>query len=414
MASTTLNITETITPFDEVDESVSPIRTVVDVEDTVNVSEAITDVLAQRTIIVEEDAIVISETVSETHTERFIRNLDDEVSVQETLVATEQHNFVIPVEESISISETVSETHTIRTIINVEDGIGVNDEDDASANDRTIKSVPETIILLDTVTTVQTQRFERSTEEVPINVSDIAIQEYGIKIESVTGGRGFVDGSSFGSFQAGASASLSVALNPNFVFYKWSFSKSGIVNIFDPNSTIIIPSGGGSITPILIDMGAIVLDFNSVVLVSDPNVYKYNADPNGDFISTTEETVIAGDAVTVAKENITIEQGSTFTRVVVYKDADGNPVDLTGYTAEMQIRKTKTSSSVIITLSTSNGRLELGGVDGTITMIIAGAITNDLDFVWGRYDLELYPAGNTNIGIRLLEGKVNLSKQVTQ
>ena len=115
-----------------------------------------------------------------------------------------------------------------------------------------------------------------------------------------------------------------------------------------------------------------------------------------------------------AKTNLTIEQGAAFSRIVIYRDSNGDPVDLSGYTAKMQIRKTKEGSTVILELSTSDGRLTLGGALGTITIALTTADTDSLDFVWGRYDLELYPGGDTTQAIRLLEGKINLSKQVTQ
>lgn len=414
MASTTLNITDTITPFDEVDESVSPVRTTENVEDTVNVTEAITEVTTQRTFNISE-TINVSETLTETHTERTVKNVDDQIAVHEVLIATKQNIFIFDVEENIGVSESINEAHTIRTVHSVAESIGVSDVTVTTSTDRVDKGVADSIIITDDVNVNSTDRFGSSPDE-SINISDIVIQEFGIKIEDPIsgGGEGFIDGLSLGSFQAGAEATLSINLNPNVIFHRWDFSKSGITNIYDPNSTIVIPSGGGSITPILFNLGAIIVPFNSVILITDPNTYKYVEDANGDFISTTEETIFAGDAVTVATSNITIEQGSTFQKIVTYKNVNGDPVNLTGYTAEMQIRKTKESSTIIQTLSTSNGLLILGGESGTITMNIPGATTDLLDFVWGRYDLELYPGGDTNLAVRLLEGKVNLSKQVTQ
>ena len=42
-----------------------------------------------------------------------------------------------------------------------------------------------------------------------------------------------------------------------------------------------------------------------------------------------------------AQYDILIEQGATFSRTFVWKDSSEVAVDLTGYTARMQIRKTK-------------------------------------------------------------------------
>jgi hypothetical protein len=35
--------------------------------------------------------------------------------------------------------------------------------------------------------------------------------------------------------------------------------------------------------------------------------------------------------------NFTLDQGSTWTLQIVYKDSNGAPINLTGYTAEMQV-----------------------------------------------------------------------------
>ena len=48
-----------------------------------------------------------------------------------------------------------------------------------------------------------------------------------------------------------------------------------------------------------------------------------------------------------------IEQGASLDFEVQYIDSNGNPVDLSGYSARMQIRPTVTSSVVYITLSSS-------------------------------------------------------------
>ena len=51
-----------------------------------------------------------------------------------------------------------------------------------------------------------------------------------------------------------------------------------------------------------------------------------------------------------------IEQGATTDFEVIYNDSDGNPIDLTGYTARMSIRQSQISTSQLyITLSSSLG-----------------------------------------------------------
>jgi hypothetical protein len=108
--------------------------------------------------------------------------------------------------------------------------------------------------------------------------------------------------------------------------------------------------------------------------------------------------------------NFDCEQGQTFERVLTLKE-DGLPVNLTGYSAKMQVRKDFNSASIIVELSTSNGRIALGGALGTITL---GISANDTFSIArsGIYDLELISP--TNRETRVLEGEFRLHRGVTR
>jgi len=109
--------------------------------------------------------------------------------------------------------------------------------------------------------------------------------------------------------------------------------------------------------------------------------------------------------------DLCIPQGATFSRVVKWK-ADGTLVNLTGYTARMQIRQTAASATTTLALTTENGRIALGGSAGTITLSISA--TDTAAIAAGRYvyDLELVSAGG--IVTRLLQGVVTVSANVTR
>ncbi len=51
--------------------------------------------------------------------------------------------------------------------------------------------------------------------------------------------------------------------------------------------------------------------------------------------------------------SFTIEQGSTTDFEIVYKDSNGDPIDLTGYEARMQLKDSIGGSSIFLTLSSS-------------------------------------------------------------
>ncbi len=111
------------------------------------------------------------------------------------------------------------------------------------------------------------------------------------------------------------------------------------------------------------------------------------------------------------KLNLRIVRGSTFDQTLTYKDADGDPIDLTGATARAQVREEVDSSTILVTLTTENGGLTLGGGAGTIRLQISAVATALLDFSGGVWDLELVMSGVT---IPLLAGAVSLVLDVTR
>jgi hypothetical protein len=72
------------------------------------------------------------------------------------------------------------------------------------------------------------------------------------------------------------------------------------------------------------------------------------------------------------KYSFSIEQGATTSFQVIYKDANGTPVNLSGYHARMQIRETIDSSTIICRLSSSldadGTGLNLSGSAGTLPL----------------------------------------------
>jgi hypothetical protein len=109
--------------------------------------------------------------------------------------------------------------------------------------------------------------------------------------------------------------------------------------------------------------------------------------------------------------DILIEQGATYSQVITYKD-NGVAVNLTGYTARMQVRATLESASTLVELTTANGRIALGGTAGTISLTISATDTAALTSGRGVYDLEL--VSGSGIVTRLLQGVCTISRNVTR
>jgi hypothetical protein len=87
------------------------------------------------------------------------------------------------------------------------------------------------------------------------------------------------------------------------------------------------------------------------------------------------------------------------------------PVDLTGYTARMQIREKVTSETVLETLTTSNGKILINNTAKTISMILSAATTEAYTWKTGVYSLEMEKDG---VVVPLLYGSVAVEREVTR
>lgn len=104
---------------------------------------------------------------------------------------------------------------------------------------------------------------------------------------------------------------------------------------------------------------------------------------------------------------ITIEQGATFSTTVNVEDAYYNPVDLTGYSASSQMRKSYYSSSATnITASVT------GTSNGEITLSMTAANTASL--TPGRYLYDLIINDGANNVTRVVEGIATVLPSITR
>lgn len=130
------------------------------------------------------------------------------------------------------------------------------------------------------------------------------------------------------------------------------------------------------------------------------------------------------------KYSFTIEQGSTLNLELQYKDSSSDPIDLAGYEGAMQIRSTYSGSGVtyltltsslgdayekssdVSFLSFSGSSLDKPTSSGSIGIYAGWEVTEALTFTGNAfYDLEIISGSEK---IRLLEGQVKLSQQVTE
>lgn len=109
--------------------------------------------------------------------------------------------------------------------------------------------------------------------------------------------------------------------------------------------------------------------------------------------------------------NIVAEQGATFTRTLTWTDNAGAAIDLTTYTARMHVRVETHSASTVLTLTTENGGISLGGASGTITLQASATTTAALDAGSYVYDLEMVSG---SVVTRLVQGTFVVNAEVTR
>lgn len=105
--------------------------------------------------------------------------------------------------------------------------------------------------------------------------------------------------------------------------------------------------------------------------------------------------------------NYIIPKGATWDATVYWKDPNGNPINLTGYTAKLQI-STQYGVSTSLELSSGNG-ITIYPTEGKLVITATPTQTGALAI--GKYVYELELSVGTNI-YRILEGELNVSNQV--
>lgn len=114
--------------------------------------------------------------------------------------------------------------------------------------------------------------------------------------------------------------------------------------------------------------------------------------------------------MTPGKYNFVCPQGATFSKQLTWA-IDGEPVDLTTFTAKMQVREKYTSTTKILDLTTENGGILLGGDEGTIQIEVSATTTSAIVPKNYFYDLELISSSTVT---RLVEGKFMVTPEVTR
>jgi|TARA_R110000824_G_scaffold2568_1_gene11781 hypothetical protein len=111
--------------------------------------------------------------------------------------------------------------------------------------------------------------------------------------------------------------------------------------------------------------------------------------------------------------NMTIEQGSTFNLVLVWKNDANNPINLTGYSAKLQLRASTGASVILLELSSEDSdQIQVYPTQGTVNLTIGHAQTALLPPSIAVYDLELKSA--EGVVTKLIKGRCRIEGEVTR
>lgn len=105
------------------------------------------------------------------------------------------------------------------------------------------------------------------------------------------------------------------------------------------------------------------------------------------------------------KANLIIDQGTDYSTSITLTDDEENVIDLTGYTANAQIRKTYSSSNSVTfttTITPAQGVIVLSLTDSQTANIVPGRYV---------YDVILTTGSTTS---RIIEGIVTVTPRVTR
>jgi len=130
-----------------------------------------------------------------------------------------------------------------------------------------------------------------------------------------------------------------------------------------------------------------------------------NSTDDDNYYMVTSKTA---DTLTLNQVNSTGYAAYTAGGIIEYN----TPIPLAGYTAQMQIRETLESDTVIAELTSSNGGVLIDVVNHTVSINITSAITTNFTFDTAVYSCEL--TDSSSRVIPFLRGNVTLIKEVTR
>lgn len=107
--------------------------------------------------------------------------------------------------------------------------------------------------------------------------------------------------------------------------------------------------------------------------------------------------------------DMTLYQGKTVNFTLTW--GGSSPINITGYTARMQLRESFNATAKIAEFTTENGRISVGGANGIFTFSMTATDTAALPAVSGVYDIEIINGSSVYLA---QSGKFMIAPEVTK
>jgi hypothetical protein len=112
--------------------------------------------------------------------------------------------------------------------------------------------------------------------------------------------------------------------------------------------------------------------------------------------------------------NIVADQGSTFSRTIVWVDPAKKPILMEGYTARMFVKTSVDAQDTVLELTTENGRISLHLTNGNIRLTVDDDTMAAIPEGKYVYDLELVGPTTSLYVYKLLTGNFAVRSEVTR
>ena len=110
--------------------------------------------------------------------------------------------------------------------------------------------------------------------------------------------------------------------------------------------------------------------------------------------------------------NTTIDQGADWFINFIYEQPAGTPVNISGYTAALQVRTSPLAKTAVLTLTNTSG-ITITGAEGLLECHATALQTSEITNGKYAYDIEI-TAPVTGVVTRIAQGTIMVSPQVTR